>query len=828
MRLREILRYSQLVAGSLLIASCANDHSTGHVIQSAVTPGLAMYVVGDTVTINYDSMPGNARDWIAVSAAGSANNSYIKYVYTGGLTAGSVNFTNLPVGNYEARAYVNDTYSVLFRASFSITASTAAITTNQSSYIIGNNIVASFSGISTPSATDWVSIAAQNSASGSYITWAYTNGQASGSHTFSSTYIPAGTYVARLYRNNSTTIAAQSAPFTLSAAMMSTPDVTVQMNVVAGTPFTINYTGMPGYMNDWVSVAIAGTSDSSFVNYFYTNGNTSGQLTFPGLNAGNYEARGYVNNGTTVQVRKSFTVAPSAPRLLSPRSSSTVPTRRPTFRWLLLNGIDGARVDICSDRACGTVVHTFTVTSSTSSPAADLPTGTLFWRAFGTKSGSVGTVASPVWQFTIGANTTYNTPSSRTVPLDVNGDGYADLVAGAYKATVGGATNAGRVHLYAGSSSGLPTSPTTSLSAPDGTENRFGHSVSSAGDVNGDGYGDLIVGGYAYATNTGRAYVFHGSASGIPTTPSTTLTGPDGAEGYFGAPVAAAGDVNGDGYGDVVIGASGASSNVGRAYVYLGSASGLSGTPSVTLNAPDGANSEFGSSATMGDVNGDGYADVIVSAVIGCRVHVYLGSPTGIGTSPNVSLTGTIGDRFGHALATGDANGDGYADVAVGAIYASTGGRTYLYLGSSTGLATTPSTTLDGPNGADTSFGRTIAFGDVNNDGLADLIVGAFIPKAGVNGWVNLYRGTSNGVLSSTATQTFAGPAVAYSGFGTAIATVGDSNRDGQIEIAVGSYNDDTGRVYVYTSNASVFTTVPTVTLIGPDDILGRFGISVF
>ena len=132
----------------------------------------------------------------------------------------------------------------------------------------------------------------------------------------------------------------------------------------------------------------------------------------------------------------------------------------------------------------------------------------------------------------------------------------------------GGST--GRAYVYAGGASGVGT-PAASTLTGRAAGNQFGASVAGAGDVNGDGYADIVVGAPGYNTDIGRAYVHHGGASGTSASPSTTLTGE--ATGHlFGGAVSPAGDVNGDGFADVIVAARGYSGSTGRAYVHDGGA----------------------------------------------------------------------------------------------------------------------------------------------------------------------------------------------------------------------------------------------------------------
>jgi glycerol uptake facilitator-like aquaporin len=216
-------------------------------------------------------------------------------------------------------------------------------------------------------------------------------------------------------------------------------------------------------------------------------------------------------------------------------------------------------------------------------------------------------------------------------------------------------------------------------------------SVASAGDVNGDGYADVIVG----EEGDTMAYIYLGGPAGTSTSPATTL-GPSYAGGFFGGSVAGAGDVNGDGYADVIVGEPldpGLPLMHGRAYVYLGGPGGTSTSPATTLGP---SLHSFGASvASAGDVNGDGYADVIVGEPDDAMAYVYLGGSAGTSISPATTLGPSFtGDDFGLSVAgAGDVNGDGYADVIVGEYV---DGRAYLYLGGAGSTSTQPATTLVG------------------------------------------------------------------------------------------------------------------------------------
>jgi hypothetical protein len=317
---------------------------------------------------------------------------------------------------------------------------------------------------------------------------------------------------------------------------------------------------------------------------------------------------------------------------------------------------------------------------------------------------------------------------------DVNGDGYADVVVGADRYD-NGQFNEGRAFVYHGSASGLSITPDWTAES-DQVSARFGVSVGTAGDVNGDGYDDVIVGAYG-SGNGGRAFVYHGSASGLSTTPD--WTGESNQNGaWFGGSVGTAGDVNGDGYDDVVVGAhqyDNGQDAEGRAFVYHGSVSGLSMAPDWTAES-DEFMAFFGISVgTAGDVNGDQYDDVVVGAPFyyGGQddeggAFVYHGSASGLSKTPDwTGESNQTNAQFGFSVGTaGDVNGDGYDDVIGGAYgWASYSGGAAVYHGSASGLSMTPDGVADS-NQTNAQFGASVGTaGDVNGDGYDDGIGGA-------------------------------------------------------------------------------------------------------
>ena len=459
---------------------------------------------------------------------------------------------------------------------------------------------------------------------------------------------------------------------------------------------------------------------------------------------------------------------------------------------------------------------------------------------------------------------------------DINGDGIDDLIIGAYRADPNG-NDSGRSYVVFGSASGLPN--LFNLSSINGLNgfvlngeseyDRSGCSVSAAGDINGDGIDDLIIGAYLADSNgnsrAGRSYVVFGSDTGLPNPFNlSSLNGNNGfvlngeeSFDYSGRSVSAAGDINGDGIDDLIIGADEADPNdnmgAGRSYVVFGSDSGLpnpfnlssiNGLNGFVLNG-EAANDASGRSVSAaGDINGDGIDDLIIGAlgadandnIIAGRSYVVFGSDSGLPNPFNLSsLNGNNGfvlngeesfDYAGRSVsAAGDINGDGIDDLIIGADGAAPNGngsgRSYVVFGSDSGLPNPFNlSSLNGSNGfelngkAEFDFsGRSVsAAGDINGDGIDDLIIGAYAADVNGNnsGQSYVVFGSASGLpnpfdlssLNGTNGFWFNGEAAADQS-GRSVSAAGDINGDGADDLIIGANGADpngimnAGRSYV-------------------------------
>ncbi len=505
------------------------------------------------------------------------------------------------------------------------------------------------------------------------------------------------------------------------------------------------------------------------------------------------------------------------PRPIFPVSLGDVSLRRPTLRWQLPVGTDGAEVSLCRDRACTLLIETVRIVGTSMRPSVALPPrSVVFWRLRATVGAATNITYSPTWLFHVPAtDNSSNIDTSSNPHFDLNGDGFDDIVVGASTSSPRAQIQAGTVSVFHGSAAGVLQTVARVLEGV-AANDLFGCSVAHAGDVNGDGFGDLIVGAYQAAPggrlDAGAASVFHGSEGGISVSPSQVLEGAVASD-LFGSSVAGAGDVNGDGFSDIVVGAFNASpggrGNAGTASVFHGSATGVLRDPAIVLEGVS-ANERFGFSvAGAGDLNGDRLSDLVVGAYQAApggrrdagRASVFQGSAMGIQMSPTQVLDGVAAtDQFGFSVASaGDLNGDGFGDLIVGAIQTDPGGRgntgrASVFHGSAMGVSRIAMRVLEGvaPGGL---FGFSVSSArDLNGDGFGDLVVGAQAAASGGRsfaGTASVFYGAAMGV-PMTPTRVIEGVR-ANDRLGYSVAGAGDVNGDGFADIVVGAFTASPG-----------------------------------
>jgi len=388
----------------------------------------------------------------------------------------------------------------------------------------------------------------------------------------------------------------------------------------------------------------------------------------------------------------------------------------------------------------------------------------------------------------------YNFGYNITCAGDVNNDGFSDIIMYGNKQTA----------LYFGGNP-MDTIPDVIFSKGNST-GYFGNSFSCAGDVNNDGFDDVIIG------QRNNAYIYFGGTN-MDSKADITLT--EGVErDWFGFTVSKAGDINNDGFDDVIVGALGYSSggyDAGRVYVYFGDVN-MDTIPDMIMTG-EHAGDCFGSTvANAGDLNNEGFDDVLVSAYHyenkdkePGRVYIYYGG----------NLKDTIADIIidgSNGQSGGDINKDGFSDLII---------NYSVYWGGSSMDNIADYTLANAP--------RIAGMGDYNNDGYADVITGQ--PDDDTNGEsagsVSIFFGGSQ--LNSSPDVVFYGePSFDY--FGLSVSSAGDLNNDGYNDFIIGSPGNDqvalnAGCAYVYFGGETL-QNKPDLTHTG-QKTNGRFGSSV-
>jgi len=437
---------------------------------------------------------------------------------------------------------------------------------------------------------------------------------------------------------------------------------------------------------------------------------------------------------------------------------------------------------------------------------------------------------------------------------DINYDGYNDIIIGAPGAHLANGLSAEGVAFTLAGRLGAATVLPAAVSILTGgqTNAMSASSVACAGDVNGDGLSDIVIGTPAYSNGQSGegavsvSYASFNGGAGPSTTPTTTILN-NNATTQYGDAAAHVGDINGDGLGDIIVGDPGYSNGQtreGAVYVHLGGT-----VRAVTLEAPiesNVANMGLGMTiAPAGDVNADGYADVLISSLNGRAaeqnqraVFLYLGSATGLSPTPFWSTQGAANTYLGHSMAgLADIDGDGYGDFAIGEpTYGS--GETYeghvLVVFGSSGQPTRI-VSME-PNVVNAYLGSAVAFGDVNKDGYSDLIVGAGgWTRAGMvgHGRAFVYAGSAAG-LANTPMWTGAPTLPTAAQYGMFVAS-GDVTGDGRDDVLIGApyysgssspdlANKEAGAVFLYVAASNGTIPSAATRLISTNDAYAHYG----
>jgi hypothetical protein len=426
-------------------------------------------------------------------------------------------------------------------------------------------------------------------------------------------------------------------------------------------------------------------------------------------------------------------IAAGAPRLIAPVSGSLVSGSRPTLRWEAVGGASAYEVQLCRDYAMTTRCRMGSSASTQWLVDSALESGLWFWRVR-PAAGTYGLV----WNFFARTGADGRAWPGR---FDLDSDGREDVAVGSREVNLIPSGH-GSIRLIYGGFVRTATPPATLIARGACGEESFANRLANGGDINGDGFSDLVASALSIGARglPGALGVFFGGRARLTMGARAEQVFVDAdVTRLFGSSIAGLGDVNGDGYADVAVGSQGVgmTPSAGQVFIFHGSATGLSRMPARVLTEGVGADL-FGSTVSaVGDVNGDGFADLAVAAVNETGrgvVRLYLGSASGVSATAAQTMTGNNAQwRFGTAIAGAfDADNDGWPDLAIGAPSTRGAGGTnapgeaviYRNRGGAAGAVfEATGQRFTRVAGEPYAWGNALVGGDLNGDGFDELVV---------------------------------------------------------------------------------------------------------
>ncbi len=283
--------------GYTLLAESAPFNVAASTATTSVSTDAASYAPTASAGIHFGGMAGYEYDWISIARPGAAATDYVRWQYTNAKLNGSLSIALRGLsGSYVARAHFNNGYGITAESQpFEVVASGTSVSSDKTTYVLDEPVMISFGGMQG-TAKDWVAIAPAGSATTEAAFWQYTQGALDGSITRSS--LPAGTFVARVFFDNSFNVAAESAPFTIAAPSSYAVSLAPTKATFSGDEWVdVSFSGMEGNDADWIGAYTIGGDNEWFHRFAYTFTQKSGTAKMWPLAAGTYTARAFFNDG---------------------------------------------------------------------------------------------------------------------------------------------------------------------------------------------------------------------------------------------------------------------------------------------------------------------------------------------------------------------------------------------------------------------------------------------------------------------------------------------------------------------------------------------------